>query len=328
MDIKVSVIVPAYNVEKYIGKCLDSLINQTLKEIEIIVVNDGSTDSTEDIIEIYSRKDSRIKYINQENMGSSQARNRGLKEASGKYVGYVDSDDYVELNYYEDMFCCGEKNKLDIVISNFIKEIKDSKEIKEDFLLKENKFISGKEYIENIFLGNGYPNVWDKIALRSLYEKGNIKFERDIFLGDDIIVTVMLGYFAEKVGKLNKAYVHYVQHENQGTSKSGLGNKINDLYLVCEKLEKFFQKEKYVSKNFNWYRLNEFFLKFLTCYPMETKNYLKAKSNFILGLNEILKIDELKKLKSKHRLRLKICKYLGDSKYLDTYLKLKNRKRG
>ena len=326
MEIKVSIIVPAYNVEKYIGKCLESLINQTLKEIEIIVINDGSTDSTGDIIENYAKKDSRIKYIKQENTGSSEARNRGIKESKGKYIGYLDSDDYVEKKYYEDMFLYAEKNNLELVVSDFIKETKEKQEIKQDFSLSDDTFISGKEYVENILNGNGYPNVWDKIALKYLYEKEKIKFEKDIFLGDDIVVTIKLGYFAKKVGKLNRAYIHYVQHESQGTSKGKLGNKINDLYLVCKNLKKFFEKENYTSKNFNWYFINEFYLKFLTCYPTNNEKYLEARKNFILGLDEILKFKDINRLKTKHRLRLKFSKVLGNSKYLDIYLKFKNKK--
>lgn len=326
MEIKVSVIVPAYNVEKYIGKCLESLINQTLKDIEIIVINDGSTDSTGDIIENYAKKDSRIKYIKQENTGSSEARNRGIKESKGKYIGYLDSDDYVEKKYYEDMFLYAEKNNLELVVSDFIKETKEKQEIKQDFLLSDNTFISGKEYVENVLNGNGYPNVWDKIALKSIYEKEEIKFEKDIFLGDDIVVTIKLGYFAKKIGKLNRAYVHYIQHESQGTLKGKLGNKINDLYLVCKNLKEFFEKENYTSKNFNWYFINEFYLKFLTCYPIDNKKYLEARKNFILGLDEILNYKEINRLKTKHKLRLKFSKIMGNSKCLDLYLKVKNRK--
>ncbi|MGL5051164.1 MAG: glycosyltransferase family 2 protein [Fusobacteriaceae bacterium] len=95
MEIKVSVIVPAYNAEKYIEKCLESLINQTLREIEVIVIDDGSNDLTGTIVDRYTKKDSRIKKICQSNKGSSTARNAGLKKAKGEFIGYLDSDDFV-----------------------------------------------------------------------------------------------------------------------------------------------------------------------------------------------------------------------------------------
>lgn len=328
MGIKVSVIVPAYNVEKYIGRCLESLINQTLKEIEIIVINDGSVDSTSDILNKYAKNYSIIKVIHQENSGSSSARNRGIEEAKGKYIGYLDADDYVELNYYEEMVIYAEKNNLDIVISNFIKQTTNKTEVKQDFDIKGKEYIHGKEYIEEIFLGNGYPNVWDKIVLKSLYDEKKIRFEKGIFLGDDIIVTVKLGYFAKKVGKLEKAFVHYIQHESQGTSKKYLGDKIFDLYRVCENLKEFFGKENYNPKNFEWYRLNEFFIKFLNCYPTNSDGYLKAKNSFLLDIENILKSESIGRLKFKHRLRLKICLLLRETTLLEKYLKIKNRKRG
>lgn len=326
MEIKVSVIVPAYNVKKYIGRCLESLINQTLKEIEIIVINDGSTDSTGDIIESYAKKDSRIKYIEQDNKGLAGARNRGLLEAKGNYINHLDGDDFVEKDYYKSIIEYAEENNCDFVVSDFYKDYGTRIEYKEDLSLDENNYILGKDYIEEIFKGNGYPNVWDKIIKKELYTKNKIKFKEGIFLGEDILTILRLAYFAKKVGKLNRAYVHYVQHEMQGTSKGKLGDKINDLYLVCKSLEEFFKKENYASKNFNWYVINEFYLKFLTCYPSENGKYLEARKNFILGLKNILKLDEIKKLKLKHRIRLKICEKLGDTRYLDTFLKLKNRK--
>ena len=104
-DVKVSVIVPVYNTEKYLQKCLDSLINQTLKDIEIICINDGSTDNSENIIRMFAKEDSRIKLINQENKKQGAARNAGMKIATGEYIGFVDSDDYVDLNYFERL--CG-----------------------------------------------------------------------------------------------------------------------------------------------------------------------------------------------------------------------------
>ena len=102
--IKVSVIVPTYNNEKYLVRCLISLIKQTLKEIEIIVINDGSTDRTKELLNEFSKTDCRIKVIHQENKKQGAARNEGLKIAEGEYIGYVDSDDWVDLDYFEKLY--------------------------------------------------------------------------------------------------------------------------------------------------------------------------------------------------------------------------------
>lgn len=98
---KISIIVPVYNTEKFLEKCLNSLINQTLKDIEIICINDGSTDKSLQILEKFANKDKRIQIINQTNSGLSVARNIGIKKAKGEYIGFVDSDDWVDLNFFE-----------------------------------------------------------------------------------------------------------------------------------------------------------------------------------------------------------------------------------
>ena len=116
----ISVIVPAYNVEDYLGECLDSIINQTFTDIEIICVNDGSVDSTLDIFNDYASRDERINVISQENKGLSGARNTGLKHAKGKYIYFMDSDDYLEVNALERMYSAAEEKSADIVFFKLI----------------------------------------------------------------------------------------------------------------------------------------------------------------------------------------------------------------
>ena len=111
---KVSVIVAAYNIEKYIARCLDSILNQTYKNLEIIVVNDGSSDNTGEIIDKYSEKDIRIKVIHKENSGVSSARNKGLDMSTGDYIGFVDGDDTLETDMYELLVSNAIKNNADI----------------------------------------------------------------------------------------------------------------------------------------------------------------------------------------------------------------------
>ena len=114
---KISVIIPVYNCEKFIEKCLQSLVNQTLTDIEIILVNDGSTDNSQKIIEKFS--DTRIKLINKKNGGQSSARNVGLDVANGEYIGFIDSDDWVDSDFFEKLYNTAKKYNADISISNF-----------------------------------------------------------------------------------------------------------------------------------------------------------------------------------------------------------------
>ena len=116
---KVSVIIPVYNVEEYLEECMESVIHQTLKEIEILCVNDGSTDHSLQILEQYAKKDDRIRIISQENSGYGKAMNCGLDAATGEYIGIVEPDDYVPLNMYEDLYGKAKEEKLDFVKADF-----------------------------------------------------------------------------------------------------------------------------------------------------------------------------------------------------------------
>lgn len=117
--VKVSIIVPFFNTEKYIEKCLNSLVNQTLSDIEIICVNDGSTDNSMITVRRFALKDSRIKIIEQQNLKQGAARNNGMKIAQGEYIGFVDSDDWVDLDYFERLYNAAKKYDSDIALRCF-----------------------------------------------------------------------------------------------------------------------------------------------------------------------------------------------------------------
>ena len=118
---KISIIVPVYNTEKYLEKCLNSLISQTLEDIEILCINDGSTDNSIKILEQYANRDSRIKIINKKNAGVSAARNTGISQAKGEYLGFVDSDDYVDLNFYEKLYNTAKEYNASIAVAGIIR---------------------------------------------------------------------------------------------------------------------------------------------------------------------------------------------------------------
>ena len=133
---KVSVIIPVYNVEEYLEECMESVIHQTLKEIEILCVNDGSTDHSLQILEQYAKKDDRIRIISQKNGGYGKAMNQGLDAASGEYIGIVESDDYADPEMFEEMYNVASSNQLDVVKSGFYYYYSIPKERNE----KEEKF--------------------------------------------------------------------------------------------------------------------------------------------------------------------------------------------
>ena len=281
---KMSVIVPAYNVQQYISRCIESIATQTLKEIEIIIVNDASTDNTLEIIK--KIKDERIIIIDKEkNEGLSAARNSGIRIAKGEYILHIDGDDWIEQNYLSDMFYLAKKENADIVISDYYIDYNNSK------LVYVNDFkngIDGKnniEILEQLFSMEGNTSVWNKLIKRELYRKNDVKFINGIALGEDLAVIPRLLFYSEKTVKLNKAYLHYIQNPKSIT-------KVNDykkLFQICEvlnHLEEFFKNNKLLS--IDLLKVNHLsFGLFYNSYNFKDKNYVNILNNYFESVEKV-----------------------------------------
>ena len=160
---KVSVIVPVYNVEEYIDKCLDSLVHQTLTDLEIIVVNDGSPDNSEKIIKKYEKKYKNIKYLVKENGGLSDARNFGLKYAKGEYIAFLDSDDYVSEEMYQMMYIKAKSEDFDMVVCD-INYLYPDRTLRVDSGIKDDTTDIKKTYLTI------QPAAWNKLFRRDLFD--------------------------------------------------------------------------------------------------------------------------------------------------------------
>ncbi|MBR1681278.1 glycosyltransferase [bacterium] len=176
MEIKVSVVIPIYNAEKYLKQCLDSVQNQTLKEIQIICVNDGSTDNSLKIINEYAQNDERFVVISQENSGCGKAYNVGMALASGEYIGFVEPDDYIDKNMYEELYNIAKSNDLDFVKSDFYKFTGDDnlelvKLSKDDSFY--NRVINLQEEFEPFLF---IINTWCGIYKKNFLQAHNIKY--------------------------------------------------------------------------------------------------------------------------------------------------------
>lgn len=210
-NIKVSIIVPVYNAEKTLERALDSLRHQTLKDIEIICVNDGSTDTTATILDRYAKHDQRIKVIHQENAYIGGARNRGLQEARGEYVGFIDSDDWVSLNYYENLYKVAKKYDADMastavvyIVTKEFPEAKRKRVDREEF--EKDEIIDDLAYFEDKALGF----VWDKIYRRSLLEKHHILFTTYRTIYEDNYFSTQVYMYANKMANVRDiAYYYY-----------------------------------------------------------------------------------------------------------------------
>lgn len=209
---KISVIVPIYGVERYLRECLDSILTQTLKDIEIICIDDGSKDACPEIIDEYAKKDARIKVIHKENGGYGQTCNVGLSKATGEYIAIVEPDDYIEPNMYEDLYSIALKYNSDIVKSAFYNNFQAKEKTKlskvkwEDFIPIDKSFTI-KEYPFFLYY---HPSVWSCIYKKEFLTKHNIKFVEASGAGwADNPFQVQTMYLAEKINYTSKAYYYW-----------------------------------------------------------------------------------------------------------------------
>ena len=291
--IKVSIIVPFYNVENYIEKCLQSLVNQTLEDIEILLVNDGSQDGTEVIAKQFVEKyPNKIIYLEKENGGLSDARNYAIPHAKGEYIAFLDSDDYVETNMYEEMYKKAKKEDLDYVECDFLWEYPDKT------LESKGKRYSNKK---EMFI---YTRVvaWNKLIKREIVQDNHLEFPKG-YRYEDVEFFYKLLPLIHHYGIIQKPFVHYVQRENSISNVQNtrtkeiidiLGHvityyKTNNLfeeykeeieytyarYILCSSMLRMVmienKKERKEIINFAWKSLN-------TQFPNWKKNtYLKEK---------------------------------------------------
>ena len=290
---KVSVIVPVYNVEKYLKRCLDSLINQTLKDIEIIVVNDGSTDNSLDILNKYAENDSRIKVIDKENSGVSDCRNIAMKQMKGKYIMFVDSDDWIDNNALEIMYTKIEEEKSDLVMCTYMREFANhSKEkifnlpeielYEKDEIKKLHRKLFGP--IDNE-LGNpedlySLGTIWAKLYKVDVIKKNNIEFEDLKLIGsnEDGLFNIYVFNKINKAVFINKPLYHYCR-DNPKSITSGYNQNLKN----------------------KWINLFNIMREFIEINNLDN-SYINALNNRIcmstlgLGLNECSKANKISKL--------------------------------
>lgn len=198
----VSIIVPIYNVEKYIKKCVESLLLQDYPAIEIILVNDGSPDNCAEIINKLEENNTEIKVIHKENGGVSSARNCGIEIAKGEYIMFVDGDDWVDSNYVSYFVDLIEKSKCDIGMNKYNYAITGTSST-------ENRYIvSAEKAIEWIYLGDLFVAVWNKIYKSDLLKKNQIKFDNEIWYGEGMLFNIECLQFVEKVAIGEKSVYH------------------------------------------------------------------------------------------------------------------------
>lgn len=305
----ISIIVPIYNAERYINKCLNSIVKQTKKELEIILINDGSTDNTEKIIKTY--KDKRIKYFKNDNHGIGYSRNFGIEKATSKYIMFLDSDDYLKINACEELFKKAEKDNLDIVISDFYKVVnRNIEEIKlpnfENSSLKDNPDIITE-----------FLNPWAKLYNREMLIKNKIKFVEDLKYEDAPFVIEALDK-ANKIGKVNKPLNYYVIHGNSETTVRD--RRCFDILKIVDKIRKYTKYKEYLKD-----KIDKLTVRILTNYTIQQRvqDDTEVAMEFIDKAFDYLKKEVPDYKKNKYYENRGIKKIIEKNKFLTKlYVKL------
>lgn len=227
--VKVSVIVPVYNVENYIQKCLETLANQTLKDIEIILVDDGSTDDCANIIKEYIKEHTNMQYYHKENGGLSDARNYGFKYANGKYVAFLDADDYVKENCYEKLYQKAKKEDSDMVECNFYWDY--GKKQKKDI----GVYYSGKQEM----LEKARVVAWNKLYKREILKQANIQFPKGLQY-EDVAFFYQMIPFLKTISFEKEPLIYYVQRKNSIANTQN--EKTGDILEVLKQVISYYKE--------------------------------------------------------------------------------------
>lgn len=248
---KVSVIVPVYNVEVYIEKCLDSLVNQTLEEIEIIIVNDGTKDNSMKIVKKFQEKyPKKIICLEKENGGLSDARNYGIPYARGEYIAFLDSDDYVENNMYKDMYELAKKENSDMVECDFYWEYPNKTKI-DTGEIYHNK----KEMLEKVRVV-----AWNKLIKREILEQTKVRFPVG-YQYEDVEFTYKLVPYLEKISFLKNPGIHYIQRD--GSISNSQNERTKEIFDILEDVIVFYKEKKFYEEYQE--QLEYIYARFLFC---------------------------------------------------------------
>lgn len=331
MSVAVSILVPIYNVEKFLGKCLESIVKQSLKNIEIICINDGSTDNSLKIIEFYAQKDNRVKIINKVNSGYGDSMNKGLVMAKGDYIGIVESDDFVDSNMFEVLYQYAQEHQADVVKSSFnfywenpekivYNNSFDIDKASIDFEVNKNKLIKS------------IPSIWAAIYKREWLINENIKFlDTPGASYQDTSFHFKTSYLAKSIVLLPEAYLYYRQDNPTSSVKLAGLDKVLLLHKELDEIENFIKCNKpYRMSGILNYYYNMKLEKFMWNYGRMQK---KDKNEYFKFLRQDIKElqNEWNKYLNTDAGLVKYCEYLCikyDSKtMLDFIFQLRRIKR-
>lgn len=300
---KISVIVPIYNVEKYLEKCINSLLSQTLEDIQIILVNDGSKDNSGNIAKEYEKNNKdRVIYVEKENGGLSDARNYGLKYATGDFIAFLDSDDYIEKNAYEKMYNKAIEENADYVECDFLWEFPNKIRVDKQYPYKNKKEMLS--FVRVV--------AWNKLIKRQLITDNNLEFPKGLRY-EDVEFTYKLIPFINKFAYVDKPFIHYVQRK--GSIANVQNERTAEIFTVLDNVIEFYKKNNIYEKYRDELEYN--YARYLLCSSLKRMCKIKDKT-----IREKLLTESWKRLNSnfpnwKENVILKTVN-IGKNKYMRT----------
>lgn len=308
---KISLIVAAYNIEDYIERCVKSLINQTFTDIEIVIVNDGSTDGTLDKIKRVIKNDNRVKLINKKNEGVVAARKTGFINSTGEYILFIDGDDWLDVNTCQ---ICNEKlieDNYDILYYGYYMAYDNGKNIRVD--VKE-EILKDKQFLRELLLVNIKGCMWTKVIRRSYLIKNNIDFPKGIIYGEDLAMSVDIACYKPKVVTINEPFYYYYQREDSITNSK----LTNQGFHIIKALD--YGKECMVRKNlfeefmeeYNYLVYRNLFYSFITCNNELSDIHKELYCNWIkkdikINKNKYI-LNHIKELSNNEKIRISLYK--------------------
>ena len=307
--VKISIIIPVYNTENYLSECLDSVINQTLNEIEVICINDASTDSSLDILDDYSKYSDKIKIINcSENKGQGNARNIGITQAKGKYILFLDSDDWLELNACEELFKMAEKNNIDLLLFNQIEHYEDNT-LKERIYFNHGEienpddFVFDYKFNNNMLVVNSYQTASAKLH-RTDFLKENKIFFPITKANEDVVFNAETVIKAKRMAYIPKIFYHYRRMGQNSTQNNTIYTRNGfNLLPIFSKIENLLKIEGIFNElevNFLTYKFNEAKIR------LNSLNNSLSREFYILLKKDFLRMDVSEDILSKLRKDLSI----------------------
>jgi glycosyltransferase involved in cell wall biosynthesis len=285
---RVSVIVPVYNVEKFLKKCLDCLVQQTMEEIEIICINDGSTDGSASILAEYAAMDSRIVVLTQENRGLSVARNNGMAAAGGEFIGFVDGDDWVALNYFEKLYAVAKKHDADIACCGFSRVYSSRSKTKLNIYAEGVFETTDDKY--RITNTPGACYVFNKIYNREKLNELQLQFESGIFF-EDVSFTIRVLYYMKKLAVTPETNYYYRANIDSITRGERTDKKQLDIIRARKDFIQF-AHEHHIRRDDKYFVRYKIFHKCLGILLMKIYVWKTIRKYYLFG---IIKVWETRK---------------------------------